>query len=116
LYNPNIVLPENEQFIRRENSANGFYSCGWLFQPHIQFNFNALFGWLSGANFLRVKAVMHTNEGVYMFNAENGVLSVNQIPAQSVDEILDSRIEVIDDKKIAADSSEAILLSTIITS
>ena len=113
LYNPNISLPENERFIRRENSANGFYSCGWLFQPHIKFNFNQLFGWLSGANFLRVKAVMHTNEGVYMFNAENGVLSVNQIPVQSIDEILDSRIEVIDDKRIAADSSEAVLLCTI---
>jgi len=116
LYNPNISLPENERFIRRENSANGFYSCGWLFQPHIKFNFNQLFGWLSGADFLRVKAVMHTNEGVYMFNAENGVLSVNQIPVQSTDEILDSRIEVIDDKRIAADSSEAVLLGTIMNS
>jgi G3E family GTPase len=115
LYNPDVSLAENERFIRRENSSSGFYSCGWLFQPHIQFNFNQLFGWLSAADFLRVKAVMHTNEGVYMFNAENGVLSVNEIPMQSPDEILDSRIEVIDDKKIAADSSEAILLGTIIT-
>jgi hypothetical protein len=57
---------------------------------------------------------MHTNEGVYMFNAENGVLSVNQIPVQSVDEMLDSRIEVIDDKKIAADETEQVLLGTIL--
>ena len=58
---------------------------------------------------------MHTNEGVYMFNSENGVLSVNQVPVQSVDEILDSRIEVIDDKEITVDLSEEILLGTIIT-
>lgn len=113
LYNAAVRLPEGEQFVRRENSANGFYSCGWLFQPEIQFNFNQLFGWLSGADFLRAKAVMYTNEGVYMFNAENGVLSVNQIPVQSVDEISDSRIEVIDDKKIAADNIEQILLGVI---
>ena len=115
LYNASVVLPEGERFIRRENSANGFYSCGWLFQPEIQFNFNQLFGWLSGADFLRVKAVISTNEGVYMFNAENGVLSVNQIPVQSPDDILDSRIEVIDDKKIPVDASEEILLNTVIT-
>lgn len=116
LYNASVRLPEGERFVRRENSANGFYSCGWLFQPEIQFNFNQLFGWLSGADFLRVKAVMHTNEGVYMFNAENGVLSVNQIPMQSQDDILDSRIEVIDDKQIPANSSEAILLGTVLNS
>lgn len=114
IYNAGVRLPEGERFIRRENSANGFYSCGWLFQPEIQFNFNQLFGWLSGANFLRVKAVMHTNEGLYMFNAENGVLSVNEIPVQSPADILDSRIEVIDDKIIAAADSEQILLGTIL--
>lgn len=114
LYNAAVRLPEGERFTRRENSANGFYSCGWLFQPEIQFNFNQLFGWLSGADFLRVKAVMNTTEGVYMFNAENGVLSVNEIPVQSAADILDSRIEVIDDKTIAADESEQLLLATII--
>ncbi|RYY01248.1 MAG: GTP-binding protein [Gammaproteobacteria bacterium] len=114
LYNANVSLPENERFIRRENSANGFYSCGWLFQPQLQFDFNQLFGWLSGAPFLRVKAVMHTNEGLYMFNAENGVLSVNEIPVQSREDILDSRIEVIDDKTIDADANESILLNTIL--
>ncbi len=115
LYNAAVRLPEGERFVRRENSANGFYSCGWLFQPEIQFNFNQLFGWLSGADFLRAKAVMHTTEGVYMFNAENGVLSVNQVLGQSADELLDSRIEVIDDKTIEANAVEQVLLGLIRT-
>lgn len=110
LYNAAISLPEDKEFIRRENQSNGFYSCGWLFQPRIQFNFNHLFGLLSAAPFLRAKAVMHTNEGVYMFNAENGVLSVNQIPINSTADIADSRLEVIDDKKIDADQFEAELM------
>ena len=114
LYNASIGLADGERFIRRENSANGFYSCGWLFQPEIQFDFNHLFGWLSGADFLRVKAVMRTNEGLYMFNAENGVLSVNQIPVQAPDEILDSRIEIIDAKKIDAELNEKLLLGSIL--
>ena len=58
LYNAAVRLPEGERFMRRENAANGFYSCGWLFQPELQFNFNQLFGWLSGADFLRAKAVI----------------------------------------------------------
>jgi G3E family GTPase len=115
LYNAAVKLPEGERFIRRENSANGFYSCGWLFQPTLQFNFNQLFGWLSGADFLRIKAVMHTTEGLYMFNAENGVLSVNEIPVQSPDEILDSRIEVINDKNILADAIEQQLLAALLS-
>lgn len=116
LYNAAVRLPEGERFVRRENAANGFYSCGWLFQPELQFNFNQLFGWLSGADFLRAKAVIHTNEGVYMFNAEAGVLSVNQVPVQSPAEILDSRIELISDASIDATAAEQILLSAIITS
>lgn len=113
LYNQAISLPADKEFIRRENQANGFYSCGWLFQPQIQFVFNQLFGWLSGVSALRVKAVMHTDEGVYIFNAENGVLSVNQLSVKSSEEILDSRLEIIDDKAIAADAIEKELLSAI---
>lgn len=112
LYNTAITLPENEEFICRENQANGFYSCGWLFASRIQFNFNDLFGWLTGVNVLRAKAVMHTNQGVFIFNAENGVLSVNQIEIHSADEILDSRIELIDDKQIATRQLEQELLLT----
>jgi len=115
LYNAAIRLLPDESFARRENSANGFYSCGWLFQPRLQFKFNDVFGILSGAEFLRAKAVMHTNEGLYMFNAENGVLSVNQIPVQSPDEISDSRIEVIDDKAIAVESLEQALMAALLT-
>jgi G3E family GTPase len=112
LYNSAIVLPEGKEFIRRENQANGFYSCGWLFDPKIVFNFNDLFGWLTGINLVRVKAVMNTHEGVFIFNADNGVLSVNQLDMQAAAEILDSRIEVIDDHLIDADILEQNLMAT----
>lgn len=110
IYNVNITLPEGETFVRRENHSGEAYSCGWLFAPQIQFHFNSLFGWLSGMNCWRAKAVMHTSEGVFMFNAENGVLSVNQLPA-TPEEILDSRLELIDDKKFDVDALEKELLS-----
>ena len=116
LYNSAITLPDDKEFIRRENCANGFYSCGWLFQPSIQFDFHHLFGGLTGINSVRVKAVMNTNEGVFIFNAENGVLSVNPLELHAADEILDSRIEIVDDQKILVDLIEKMLLDARLTS
>lgn len=109
LYNPAIQLPKGQDFMRRENQGQGFYSCGWLFQPQIQFDFNGLFGWMTGLDVVRVKAVMSTDQGVYMFNAENGVLSVNPLMLENSADILDSRIECIDSKVLAVAELEATL-------
>ncbi len=114
LYNAAIQLPEGQDYLRRENQGQGFYSCGWMFQPTIRFDFNQLFGWMTGLNMVRAKAVMNTDQGVYMFNAENGVLSVKPLMLESEPdaepsrepELLDSRIELIDDAALAIDSLE----------
>ena len=111
LYNAAVQLPEGQEYVRRENQGQGFYSCGWLFQPAIRFDFNQLFGWMTGLNLVRAKAVMNTDQGVYMFNAENGVLSVNPLmmgdPADGEPELLDSRIELINDGPMASDGLES---------
>lgn len=107
LYNAAIQLPEGQDYLRRENQGQGFYSCGWLFQPTIQFDFNQLFGWMTGLNMVRAKAVMNTDQGVYMFNAENGVLSVKPLmlgeAPEGEPELLDSRIELINDEVMELD-------------
>lgn len=110
LYNAAIQLPAGQEFLRRENQGQGFYSCGWMFQPQIQFDFNQLFGWMTGLNLLRAKAVMNTDQGVYMFNAEQGVLSVKPLPLETELDLLDSRIELIDDQKLPVESLERDLL------
>lgn len=112
IYNNKIQLAEGQDFLRRENQNQDFFSCGWLFKSQTQFNFNHLFGWLSGLDVLRAKAVMNTDQGVYMFNAENGVLSVNPAMLEA-DDISDSRIELIDDKSIPAADYEMDLLNFI---
>ncbi len=112
IYNNKIQLTDNQDFLRRENQSQGFFSCGWLFNPKKQFNFNQLFGWMTGLDVLRAKAVMNTDQGVYMFNAENGVLSVN--PAMlEIDDISDSRIELINDREIPATDYETDLIKLI---
>lgn len=112
LYNAAISLPEGQEFLRRENAGQGFYSCGWMFQPQIRFDFNQVFGWLSGLQLVRAKAVLNTDQGVFMFNAEQGVLSVNQLPIDSELDLSDSRIELIDDRELIVEELEAMLMST----
>lgn len=112
LYNAAISLPEGQEFLRRENAGQGFYSCGWLFQPRIRFDFNQVFGWLSGLPLVRAKAVLNTDQGVFMFNAEQGVLSVNQLPIDTELDLSDSRIELIDDRVLAVAELEGVLMAT----
>lgn len=112
LYNAAISLPEGQEFLRRENAGQGFYSCGWMFQPQIRFDFNQVFGWLSGLQLVRAKAVLNTDQGVFMFNAEQGILSVNQLPIDSELDLSDSRIELIDDRELILEELEAMLMST----
>ena len=110
LYNAAIQLPDGQDFLRRENQGQGFYSCGWMFQPAIQFDFNQLFGWMTGLNLVRAKAVMNTDQGVYMFNAEDGVLSVKPLMMDDEFELLDSRIELIHSAAMMIDELEVELL------
>jgi G3E family GTPase len=106
-----LDLPADKEFIRRENQGQGYYACGWLFQPNIQFSFNHLFGWLMGVPTLRAKAIMHTEQGIFSFNAEQGVLSVNPLPL-AANELSDSRIEFIHDQPLVPETLEAALLAT----
>lgn len=110
LYNSAISLPADQEFLRRSNQSQGFYSCGWMFQPQICFDFNQLFGWMTGLNLLRAKAVMNTDQGIYMFNAEQGVLSVKPLALAAELDLSDSRIELIDDQPLPVDELEAQLL------
>jgi len=108
-YNPRISLPEGQSFVRRASRGEDHYACGWLFKPELTFSFNGLFGWLMGMPVVRVKAVMHTEQGVFSYNAEQGLLSVNPLPVAAAD-LTDSRIEFIDTQPLAEDELESRLL------
>lgn len=113
IYNLEVSLPEGEDFIRRENQGQDFYSCGWIFRPEWQFNFNQLFLLMTGFAVARVKAIFNTDQGAHIFNSENGVLSVNQLEQSLAVDLLDSRIELIDDKPIASEEIQKILLALV---
>lgn len=77
-------------YLRKDNRGEGYYSSGWIFSPEFEFNFAALETLLMGMMAERLKAVFITDEGIFAFNLADAVLKV-----QALDEVMDSRIEVI---------------------
>lgn len=92
LSNPDMPLPiilmPGTEFARRENRGDGFASCGWLFADETKFNFLQLMSLVSGLEVRRLKAVMQTDRGNFIFNSDDGVLSVNEITG-NVDSVIE---------------------------
>lgn len=106
-----LLLPEGEPWLSRCNASSGFYSAGWLFHPAIQFDFNGFFLLASGLAAMRFKAVLNTGQGRFVFNAEQGVLSVNQPALLDDGEPLESRVECIDDQPIDSEALQAAIFA-----
>jgi G3E family GTPase len=85
--------------LRKENSADGFYSCGWLYPPTIVFDLAQVLGWMHSIPAIRSKAVVKTQSGACVINADNGIVST-----YSIAESADSRIEIICTEMLAWES------------
>lgn len=101
-----VELAPGEPSVRRENSGDGFFSCGWLFAEDIRFDFQQLLSLLSGLAVRRLKGVLRTDRGAYIFNADDGVLGINDIGGD-----VDSVLEIIDDQRLDWPALEAQLLA-----
>jgi G3E family GTPase len=110
LSNPDMPLPivllPGTPFARREHRGDGFSSCGWLFAAQTQFDFQRLLLLLGGLSLRRVKGVMQTDRGNFIFNADDGVLGVNEIGGN-----IDSVIEFIADGEMNWSGIEQQLLA-----
>lgn len=99
LSNPDMPLPiillPGAEFARREHRGDGFSSCGWLFAAQTRFDFQKLLSLTSGLVLRRLKGVMQTDRGNFIFNADDGVLSINEIVGN-----VDSVIECIADADV----------------
>ncbi|MEM8497160.1 MAG: GTP-binding protein [Pseudomonadota bacterium] len=72
------------------NEGEGFKSIGWRFSPQKVFDRSRLYGFLSGLDVERMKAVFITTDGVYGYNLTRDALSEIEL-----DDCLESRIEII---------------------
>ncbi|HEY3699722.1 MAG TPA: GTP-binding protein, partial [Spongiibacteraceae bacterium] len=90
-----VVLLPGTPFARREHRNDDYSSCGWLFAADTRFNFQRLLSLMSGLNVRRMKGVLQTDRGGYIFNADDGVLAVNEI-----DGAINSAVEMIADDDV----------------
>jgi G3E family GTPase len=103
-----VQLGPGESWLRRESRGLEHASCGWLFTREQPFDFGRLFGFCSGLMADRLKAVVNTERGAFIFNAENGVLSVLDAAMEG-----DSRIEIIHREALDWDALERELRSAL---
>lgn len=82
---------------------DGYQSHGWLFPEQQQFNFDCLLKLFQNLHVTRIKAVMHTNKGWYIFNGLSG-----QIDSLKIESALDSRVEIINPELSVSDIESAI--------
>ncbi|MGS0680512.1 CobW family GTP-binding protein [Shewanella sp. 125m-7] len=114
-YSPLFAEPEAVEYIEfdsrgilcKTNHGDGFYSCGWVFDPSYEFDFDQLLALIKNLQFARVKAVMITEEGIAGFNGVDGELSIVEL-----DDAMDSRIELLSMSPIESTDIESALLST----
>ncbi|MBN0986939.1 CobW family GTP-binding protein [Amphritea pacifica] len=93
-------------YLRKDNQSEGYYSSGWIFSPEFEFDYSELEPLLMGIEAERLKAVFITSEGIFAFNMADSVLKV-----QALDEVMDSRIEVIGQQPVDAAALERQLLA-----
>ena len=105
---PNLQTP-TEGFRSVDNSGEGFFSRGWIFNPSWLFGVNKLRSAIQGLEVERLKGVFITSDGFIAFNKSDSV--VTQI---HLDRLEDSRVEVISGRTDAIDGIEKALLDCLV--
>lgn len=95
-------------YAHKSRAADGHFSSGWIFSADFMFDYAKVFALLNGCDAERLKAVLITDQGVFAFNKSGPVLSEIEL-----DDTLDSRIEIIQDTEIEADTWQNRLLALV---
>ena len=86
-----LSLPGSQRWRRALNQADGYTSCGWIFDGETQFDTAGILDWARQAPVDRVKGIMRIKEGTLLINRQGDDLHIETKPAAP----LDSRIELI---------------------
>ena len=102
---PDLEAPA-DGYISAENSGEGFFSKGWIFNAAMQFKVDRLLSLVHGIEAERLKGVFITTEGSVAFNKVDSV--VTQL---NLKELNDSRIEIISGRVDTLEGIEEELLT-----
>lgn len=102
---------------RKQNHGEGCFSCGWVFEPSQEFDFDRLMAFIqdqtrlatAGESLLRLKAVMITTDGIAGINWVDRECHVVEL-----DDTLDSRLEMIATQELDWDDIERQLMACLV--
>ncbi len=105
---PSVVESEFDEagLIKKLNRGEGFYSCGWIFDLSYEFLFDEVINLVKSLDVTRLKAVLITDEGIAGLNLIDGELNVIEL-----DDVMDSRIEIITLTSVDSEALERRLLA-----
>ena len=110
LFSPEATVQQVEfneyGLVCKTKQADGFYSCGWVFDVSYEFDFDKLLLLINSFDVIRVKAVMITDEGIAGFNGVESELSIVEL-----DDAMDSRIELLSMSAINPQQIETALVT-----
>lgn len=104
----NDELPECG-YLSIENEGEGFFSQGWIFKPDFIFSRHDLDVFFLSASVERLKGTFITDQGHFSYNKADGVLTET-----SINDIKQSRIELIANTRNEFDNFESTLLQSIL--
>ena len=105
-YQAPVALQDGETLHRFEGHGEGHFSLGWLIAGEVIFSLDSLRHWFDLLDVERAKGLVHTDQGYYVMNWREGVLT--EMPTRTLEE---SRLELIAAKPLDAADLEASLLA-----
>ncbi|WP_198782774.1 CobW family GTP-binding protein [Shewanella putrefaciens] len=108
-----LLTFDSRGIARKQNQGEGCFSCGWVFEPSQEFDFDRLMAFVerqtklasAGASLLRLKAVMITTDGIAGINWVDRERHITEL-----DDTLDSRLEMIATQELDWDDIERQLM------
>ena len=102
-----------EGFVSLDNSGEGFFSRGWVFNAKWLFDADKLHSLIHGIEADRLKGVFITPDGTLGFNKADSTVTKMNLQASS-ESLLDSRVEVISDRPDIFNDIEEGLLKCVV--
>jgi G3E family GTPase len=104
-----VRLKSGQDYQAFENQGMGYYSLGWLLAEDQVFDHPALTGWLTQLNVERFKGLLITNQGAWVINLKDQVLT--EMPTRKLQQ---SRLEIIHNQALDKEILEKTLLSCLL--
>ena len=106
---PERIPLDQEPWQRFMNTGDDHYSCGWRITPETRFGYDALVAFSHGGHWLRIKGVVHTDQGWKALNLAGDSLSTTPVEPNT-----ENRLEIISHEPLDGEALDRRLASLVV--